>query len=153
MEFKKIVRKVNSFQKGTFHSMVWEREIPVKKAFRGATVVKRTYGSGLRFGVEYDAMKAVQKGREDGVLPAENQGLKGREWIQENLFLKSTKTGKTLVRVSMGQNTAMRTEFFLNGQRVPKEAVQEMLYANDAKPHNTALNVFDVSTDAVISID
>ena len=67
--------------------------------------------------------------------------------------MKSTKTGKTLVRVSMGQNTAMRTEFFLNGQRVPKEAVQEMLYASDVKPHTTALNVFDVSTDAVISID
>lgn len=153
MEFNKVQNKIKGFQKGSFHSVVWERPLEVKKAFKGQVVVKRTFGSGLRFGVNYDNMAAVQKKREDGTLPTENAGLLGRSWIEPNLFLESTKTGKKLVRVSLSQSSKMETQFFLNGVPVEKEQVVHMLYAKDAKPHNMAVDCFDVSTDAIIAID
>lgn len=153
MEFSKVKSKINGFQKGSFHAVVWERPLKVKKAFGGNVVVKRTFGSGLRFGVKYDNMAAVQKKREDGTLPAENAGLIGRKWLVPDLFLESEKTGKTLVRVSLSESSKMNTQYFLNGRPVEKEEVAPMLYASDLKPHNMAVDCFDVSTDAIIAID
>lgn len=150
MEYKKVIDRAKS-KKGSFASIVWERPLKTRKAYNGNTIVKRTYGSGLRMGVNYDNMKAVQEYRKDGVLPSENQGLISREWIEPNLTLRSLKTGKTLLRVSMASNSSFRTEYFLNGKPTTKETIEQMVLASEVKSHDMP-TVFDVGTDNIIAI-
>ena len=152
MEFSKVKRIVNNIGGGQFHSMVWEREIPVKKSAGNAVVKKRTTASGIRFGVNYDAMKAVNEKREKGELPTENQGLKGREWIVPNLYLRSIKSGKTMLRVSLSKSSKMVTQWYLNGKEVKKEDLSAILYAKDMNANHVEMDCFDVTTDNIIAI-
>lgn len=152
MEFSKVKRIVNNIGGGQFHSMVWEREVPVKKSAGNVVVKKRTTASGIRFGVNYDAMKAVNEKREKGELPAENQGLKGREWIVPNLYLRSIKSGKTMLRCSLSKASKMQTTWYLNGKETTKEALSSMLYAKDLNGSKAEIDCFDIGTDNIIAI-
>ena len=118
MELYKLHRILNRTPKGAFKSMVWERQLKTKKQYADNIVTKRTTGSALRFGVAYDNMKAVKEGRENGTKPAENAGLIGRHWLIKDLISQSDRTGKTLLRVSLANNSKMETEYFLNGRKV-----------------------------------
>jgi len=150
MEYSKVIERVNA-KRGSFRSMVWERSLKTRKAYNGNMIVKRTYGSALRMGVNYDNMKSVQEYRKNGVLPSENQGLVGRKWLIPNLTLQSEKTGKTLLRVSMAQNSSFNTEYYLNGKKVEKETIEQMVLASEVKSHDMP-TVFDVKTDNIIAI-
>ena len=151
MEFYKLHRILSRTPKGAFKSMVWERQLKTKKQYADNIVTKRTTGSALRFGVAYDNMKAVKEGRENGTKPAENAGLIGRHWLVENLISQSDRTGKTLLRVSLANNSKMETEYFLNGRKVNKEDIEPMCYASETKAHEHT-EVFDIATDSIISI-
>lgn len=152
MEFKKVRRIVNNIAPGTFHTVIWERQVPVKKSAGDAVVTKRTTASGIRFGVNYDNMKAVTEKRENGALPAENMGLKGRRWIVPNLYLESIKTGKTMVRCSLSKASKMQTTWYLNGKETTKEALSSMLYAKDLNGSKAEIDCFDIGTDNIIAI-
>ena len=151
MEFYKLHRILNRTPKGAFKSMVLERQLKTKKQYSDNIITKRTTGSALRFGVAYDNMKAVKEGRENGTKPAENAGLIGRHWLVENLISQSDRTGKTLLRVSLANNSKMETEYFLNGRKVNKEDIAPMCYASETKAHEYT-EVFDIATDSIISI-
>ena len=151
MEFYKLNRILNRTPKGAFKSMVWEQQLKTKKQYADNIVTKRTTGSALRFGVAYDNRKAVKEGRENGTKPAENAGLIGRHWLVENLISQSDRTGKTLLRVSLANNSKMETEYFLNGRKVNKEDIEPMCYASETKAHEHT-EVFDIATDSIISI-
>ena len=151
MEFYKLHRILNRTPKGAFKSMVWERQLKTKKQYADSIITKRTTGSALRFGVAYNNMKAVKEGRENGTKPAEPQPLIGRHWVIENLISQSDRTGKTLLRVSLANNSKMETEYFLNGRKVNKEDIASMCYASETKAHEHT-EVFDIATDSIISI-
>lgn len=151
MTFHKLTGILNRTPKGAFKSMVWERQLKTKAAFKNDIVTKRTTADTIRFGCTYDHLKAVKEGRENGTKPAENCGLIGRHWLVENLISQSDKTGKTLLRVSLAQNSKFETEYFLNGRKVTKEEIAPMCYASETKAHENT-EVFDVATDSIISI-
>ena len=153
MEFNKVKVKVTASPKGSYHAMVWERPLKTRASAKDHYIVKRTYGSGLRFGVDYDRMTSVQKKRDDGELPTANQGLIGREWIVPNLYSRSQRTGKTLLRVSLAQSSAMHTEYFLDGRPTTKEEVASMCLASETAQRHNEMDVFDINTDSIISID
>lgn len=137
-------------KRGAFRAVCWERPLKTRKNVKDI-VVKRTYGTGLRFGVCYDNMASTQKAREDGTLPAENQGLRGREWIIPNLTLRSLRTGNTLVRLSLAQNSTFNTEYFLNGRKVEKAEIEPLVLKSEIANHEMP-NVFDLATDHIIAI-
>lgn len=150
MEFNKLMNHLSSKQNGSFRSLTWERELKTRKGVN-ACVVKRTSASAVRFGVTYDNMGVVQKGREDGALPAQNAGLRGMEWSIPNLVLKSVKTGKTYVRVSCAQNSKFNTEYFLNGRKVEKSEIEPLCLKSEFSNHER-LTVFNVGIENVLSV-
>lgn len=153
MEFNKVFEKVNKSPRGSFHAMVWERPLKMKKGVEGHYIVKRSFGSSLRFGVEYDNMKAVKEGREKGDLPAENAGLIGRSWIVPNLFMESHKSGAKLLRVSMASGSKFATEYFDNGKKVAKEDIAQYVLKSEIAPHSPVNAVFDINVNSIIAID
>lgn len=150
MTYEKVLERINT-KRGAFRSCVWERPLRTRKAAGDVIVTKRTYGSGLRFGVCYDNMTSTKKGREDGTLPAENAGLKGREWIIPNLTLRSLRTGNTLVRMSLAQTSAFQTEYFINGRKATKAEVEPLVLKSEVSSHEMP-EVFDLNTDSIIAI-
>lgn len=151
MEFAKLHRILNRTPKGAFKSMVFERQLKTKKAYNSNIITKRTTASSVRFGCSYENLKAVKEGRENGTKPEQNMGLVGRHWVLPNLISQSDRTGKTLLRVSLANNSKMETEYFLNGRKVSKEEIAPMCYASEVKSHEHT-EVFDVATDSIISI-
>lgn len=149
MTYEQTMNRINA-KRGAFRAVVWERPLKTRKNVKDI-VVKRTYGTGLRFGVCYDNMASTQKAREDGTLPAENQGLRGREWIVPNLTLRSLKTGNTLVRLSLAQSSTFNTEYFLNGVKVAKADIEPLVLKSEVASHEMP-NVFDLNTDHIIAI-
>lgn len=149
MTYEQTMNRINA-KRGAFRAVCWERPLKTRKNVRDI-VVKRTYGTGLRFGVCYDNMASTQKAREDGTLPAENQGLRGREWIIPNLTLRSLRTGNTLVRLSLAQNSTFNTEYFLNGRKVEKAEIEPLVLKSEVASHEMP-NVFDLATDHIIAI-
>lgn len=149
MTYEQTMNRINA-KRGAFRAVCWERPLKTRKNVKDI-VVKRTYGTGLRFGVCYDHMASTQKAREDGTLPAENQGLRGREWIIPNLTLRSLRTGNTLVRLSLAQNSTFNTEYFLNGRKVEKAEIEPLVLKSEVASHEMP-NVFDLATDHIIAI-
>lgn len=149
MTYEQTMNRINA-KRGAFRAVCWERPLKTRKNVKDI-VVKRTYGTGLRFGVCYDNMASTQKAREDGTLPAENQGLRGREWIIPNLTLRSLRTGNTLVRLSLAQNSTFNTEYFLNGRKVEKAEIEPLVLKSEVASHEMP-NVFDLATDHIIAI-
>lgn len=149
MTYEKVVNRIKE-KRGAYRAVVWERPLKTRKDVRDV-VVKRTYGTGLRFGVCYDNMASTQKGRSDGTLPPENQGLRGREWLIPQLTLRSLKTGNTLVRLSLAQSSTFNTEYFLNGRKVEKAEIEPLVLKSEIKSHEMP-QCFDISTDYIIAI-
>lgn len=149
MTYENVMGRISD-KRGAFRSILWERPLKTRKNVKDV-IVKRTYGTALRFGVCYDNMASTQKGREDGTLPSENQGLRGREWIIPNLTLRSLKTGNTLVRLSLARNSTFRTEYFKNGVKVEKAEIEPLVLKSEIKSHEMP-QCFDISTDYIIAI-
>ena len=152
MTFHKLTGILDRTPKGAFKSMVWERQLKTKKQYSDNIITKRTTGTALRFGCSYENLKAVKEGRENGTKPEQNMGLTGRHWILPNVISQSDRTGKTLLRVSLANNSKMETEYFLNGRKVSKEDIAPMCYASETKSNHDGMEVFDVATDSIISI-
>lgn len=149
MTYKQTMDRINA-KRGAFRSVLWERNLKTRKNVKDV-ITKRTYGTSLRFGVEYDKMASTQKGREDGILPAENQGLRGRVWLVPNLTMRSLKTGNALVRLSLAQNSTFRTEYFKNGVKVDKAEIEPLVLKSEVASHEMP-NVFDLCIDNILCI-
>lgn len=149
MTYENVMGRISD-KRGAFRSILWERPLKTRKNVKDV-IVKRTYGTSLRFGVEYDKMASTQKGREDGALPAENQGLRGLAWIVPNLTLRSLKTGDTLVRVSLARNSTFSTEYFLNGRKVTKEEIEPLVLRSELGRHEMP-EVFNLKTKNILAI-
>lgn len=135
-------------QKGAFTSLLWERPLPVRKAFADNIVTKRT-SAVVRFGIEYDNMGSVQEKRANGELPATNDGLKWGEWSLYPYFIKHK--GKNYLRCTEAQNSPIHTEYFLNGKKVRREAV-EPICTKAAFTDHSKLDVFTIDCDNILAI-
>lgn len=148
MNYNTIKRIVLSKQKGTFSSMVWEKPLPIRKAYNGITIVKRTYGT-IRLGVTYDNMGAVKEKRENGQLPSENMGLTWGAWSLFPYFIEHK--GNKYLRVSLDKNNKLRSEYFLNGLPCTKEQAQ--IYCTKAAFSNGNIpDVLSVNIDNIIAL-
>lgn len=146
MEQADILEKIQSLKSGEFVRLQWRRPLATLKAHKGEFIEKATSGV-FRVGVDYDATRAVQEGRADGTLPAENQGLNGKEWVQFPRILRSLKTGNLLLRVSTVPNQTPTSTYFLNGKEVVKEAVQSLCLASAFPDRDRPLVSFDLDVD------
>ena len=98
-----IVAKALS-KKGNFSSYTTLKTCKTLKGFDGK-IEKLTRARNIMIGAAYDNRQAVIEARANGDLPSENQGLKGKEWIQYPILLKSLANGKELIRVNVLNNS------------------------------------------------
>ena len=147
MKFEKVMKKIEKIQKGSFHSMVWERQCKTKKAFSDNIVTKRSYGT-VRLGIDYDNMKAVQEKRANGELPEKNAGLTWGEWEVFPYIIKHKES--MYLRVATSGNKT-NTEYFLNGKKVSYEDVEIMLLASEKK-NSSDNDVFTINCENIISL-
>ena len=111
MTAKDLQEMILKLPKGSFQKMIWSRELKLYKKFENQDIKITKVSEGtVRFGVEYDNMKAVQEKRENGELPQDNQGLNGMEWIFYPYLLKG-KNGKEFVEREFPSEEQMGQKF------------------------------------------
>lgn len=147
MLYTQIKNKINKIQKGQFHSLLWERPCKTKKAFSNNVVVKRS-SAVVRFGVEYDNINAVKEKRANGELPAQNNGLQWGQWLLYPYFIKHKDS--IYLRCSTVPNTKTKSEYFLNGVKVPFEQVENMLLASEKNTKKA--EVFTINIENILHI-
>jgi hypothetical protein len=148
MKYETLKHIITAKQKGSFSHLIWEKQLPVRKAFNGVTVVKRTQGT-VRAGVTYDNMGAVQTKRETGILPSENAGLTWGTWSEFPFFISYK--GAQYLRVSLDRNNKLESEYYINGVKASKEQAQ-MYCTKAAFPDGAKPDVLTIKVDNIISI-
>lgn len=141
--------------KGAFASIAWERACKVRKGVT-VKVTKRTEGV-VRVGVTYDNVSDVKEGRENGTLPAENQGLPWGVWEKVNLSIIHNETRYFRLYFANGadgKRERLNVTYFVDGVETPKEVVQAMgiCLASEfpAEKPDEQLNTFTVKEADII---
>ena len=121
-------------KKGHFTSLEYTKACKVKKD--SPTIIKTTKVLNARIGCSYDALKSTQKAKGvDCRAEAEklNTGLRGMEWIQYPIILKSIKTDKHYIRLETAKNTKFNTTYKVNGVEVDKSEIEQYLQASEKR--------------------
>lgn len=151
MDFNNVMNAVKRSNNGSFRSMEWESEVPVKSALKGQhTVTKRTKAQ-VRFGVSYDHMASVQNKRISGELPGMNQGLRWGQWKDgyENLVIEHK--GNHYLRCSLFPGARSNTQYLLDGQPVSKDELKDICNPSALKSSDTK-DCFNVNMSNILSI-
>lgn len=121
-------------KKGQFTSLEYTKACKVKKG--SPTIIKTTRVLNARIGCSYDALKSTQKAKGvDCRAEAEklNTGLRGMEWIQYPIILKSIKTDKHYIRLETAKNTKFNTTYKVNEVEVDKSEIEQYLQASEKR--------------------
>ena len=134
--------------KGHFVRIVANRPLKVRKG--KAEIIKHSEYT-VRIGCDYEALKIVKDGRENGDLPSENQGMWG-EWIVFPI-LKVHK-GNHYIRctaVRGNENCKPSVTFLRNGVPITVEEAKADALASEF--YEKDLVVFDIKVESVESIN
>lgn len=146
MEFKTVARKVMKVQAGAFTAMEWERELPVRAAYKGIHKITKRTSAVVRFGVEYDNIGAVQTKRTNGQLPSLNAGLTWGEWSIYPYFIKHKNID--YVRCALSHNNTPKVQYFNNGVPITKEQA-EMLCTKAAFSDSSKSDILTIRADNI----
>ena len=67
MEFDRLAKRVMHMTAGAFTAMTWQKELPVRAAFKDTIKVTKVTKGVVRFGVDYENIKATKEKREHGI--------------------------------------------------------------------------------------
>jgi len=159
MNEQAIKNAIATCPKGANVYVAWERPVKLRVAYKGLPLFKRTKML-LRLGVPYDSMEEVEQGRADGTLPAENQGLKGKEWVNFPTLKRSLKTGKLLLSVKIakvfGKAVTKAETIFVMREAGIETVVEKADYVHAMLASETSKRdmpkTFDLTADTVLSI-
>jgi hypothetical protein len=135
----------------------WKRVLKVKKSAGNVLIEKRTTVP-VRGGIDYDNIKVVKEGREDGSLPEENAGLPWGEWVEFPLHIAHK--GQDYIRlypasgvnISTGKEFIPITEYFFNGVPTSKESIQEFCLASEFPKDDERPLCFTVKAESIENI-
>lgn len=123
-----LVKKILA-KKGQFSKLTWNRACKTKRD--APSIRKVTTLQIARLGITYDNMSKVQKKREVGELPKENQGLpEWCEWAIYPYFGKNKKTGQMYLRVYPRPNSKV-WHYEIDGEKVDESKVGKFLGAQE----------------------
>jgi hypothetical protein len=160
MQNPQIIAAISKVPKGANVYVVWERPAKLRAKFKGLPLFKKTTML-LRLGVPYDRIQTVKNGRQDGTLPAVNQGLKGKVWYSFPTLKKSLKTGKLLLSVQLAQvfgneSHAATSEWIVRSDgketTVEKDDYAHMLLGSETHSGDMP-QTFDLTAENVLSIN
>ena len=127
-----VMNLLETVTKGANIILEWERPCKVRKSYDGPAITKRVKMVG-RTGIEYDNIKSVQEKRENGTLPAENNGLPWGTWLSYPHIIEHK--GNHYVRLYNGTSKLTRpcVTFFQGGVEVAKEAIESFLLSSELR--------------------
>lgn len=137
-------------KRGQFARVSWERKCKTLKSCP-YEITKKTVAKNIRIGAQYDNLKRVKEGRESGELPAENQGLRGMEWVKYPLILKGINNGKEYLRLETAKNSMFETEYYMEGKQIKKQDILNYLQASEKKSGELP-TILNIATDSITSI-
>lgn len=122
---EKIVVKeiIGKYPKGSIHNVTWCKALKTRKNVTAK--VEKITEMQCRFGIEYDNIKAVKNARENGELPAVNQGLPWGEWEEYPYFIAHKGTDYMRLYTTHSNNKAVE-KYFVDGVETNKETVKAM---------------------------
>ena len=142
------VEQIISTKKGKNVRLVWSREAKTRKTC-DEYVVKQV-SCCVRIGCGYDNLSSVKTKRENGDLPASNNGLPWGEW--ETYPLVITHKGWSYLRCYRPTSGANKeTQWFRNGKAVEFSDIENCLLASEKKPSGG--DCFNVKIADIVSID
>lgn len=148
MNYSLIKSRLAQKQNGAFTSILWERPMKTLKAFSGQTITKRT-SAVVRCGIEYDNIGRVIEARATGTAPAVNAGLPWGQW--DDYPFSILHKGNRYLRVATVPNTRFTTEYFLNGVKVDKSAVQSMCIKSEFRDGEIP-SVLTINTENILAM-
>lgn len=135
-------------RKGQIVTVKTERPLKVKKNQRE---IIKTSEFQCRVGVDYDAIKVVKEGRENGDLPAENAGLPWGEWIEFPYTIGHK--GETYVRCTRLNSTFRREPVYkyLDGTVIDKATAKLAALASEFKEGVDSV-VFNIKLSSLLDV-
>ena len=140
--------------KGQFVGLSWKRDL---KTYKGESrSVTKSVRSVVMVGASYDNRAVVQAAREDGTLPAENQGLNGKERVHFPTLLRSLKTGKLYLRAypvrdEAGKPRSCKSIYRVNGARVSRDEAKTICLASEFSK-GSPLECYDIALDNLTAV-
>ncbi len=154
MKYMTVKNKVKDTRRGAFSSLLWEREVKTKKGC--ADCIKKRVRATVRFGIDYDHMKAVQEGRKDGILPSKNTGLPWGHWDEYPYFIEHTPKGAITpvhyLRAYIGTGANLTTTYYLNGREVDKKVIEPMVLKSELKDELVGEKPITVKVSDILAI-
>lgn len=128
-----LINKILS-KKGQFTKLTWDRTCKTKKD--APLVRKITTLQIARLGITYDNMNKVQRKRETGELPKENQGLPSWcEWAIYPYFGRNKNNGQIYLRVYPRPNSKV-FHYEIGGKKVDSDSVGKFLGAQEKQEND-----------------
>lgn len=139
--------------KGQFASLRMVRSMKVAKKFHDQSEILKDSTFTCRIGVDYDNIAAVQEKRDNGDLPAVNQGLPWGNWCVFPYLIEHK--GQYYFRCTQvnGNNHSTPTVRYLrNGQEISKAEAELACIASEFKDSSDR-DVFNVTVSNLIAIN
>jgi hypothetical protein len=132
--------------------IVTVKTIRAVKMRKGQPAVNKASEFQCRVGVTYDNIQAVQDGRADGTLPAENAGLPWGEWIEFPYTIGHK--GETYVRCTLLKNNFRRAPVFtlMDGTEIAKADVMPLALASEFKEKDADSVVFNIKLSSILDV-
>lgn len=135
-------------RKGQITTMITFRPCKVKK---GQEPIFKMSKFQCRVGVTYDNMKAVQEGRANGELPAENAGLPWGEWESFPHVIRHK--GERYFRcTSLNNGYRKAPRFYRDGQIITKDEAQAACLASEFRGDDETPLVFTVKVSSILEV-
>jgi hypothetical protein len=132
--------------------IVTVKTIRAVKMRKGQPAVNKASEFQCRVGVTYDNIQAVQDGRADGTLPAENAGLPWGEWIEFPYTIGHK--GETYVRCTLLKNNFRRAPVFtlVDGTEIARADVMPLALASEFKEKDEDSVVFNIKLSSILDV-
>lgn len=138
--------RVYNIPKGSYTSVLWEREARVKKGCND--IIKKRVRATVRLGIDYENLASVKRSRATGVMSSVPSGLAWGKWNEFPYFIKHTpKNGSVTdyLRMYLGKGSNITTEWYLNGRKVDKAIIAPMVLASELKDE-------EITTESPITV-
>jgi hypothetical protein len=132
--------------------IVTVKTIRAVKMRKGQPAVNKASEFQCRVGVTYDNIQAVQDGRADGTLPAQNAGLPWGEWIEFPYTIGHK--GETYVRCTLLKNNFRRAPVFTlaDGTEIARADVMPLALASEFKEKDEDSVVFNIKLSSILDV-
>lgn len=150
MEVQKYIEIVGQ-KKGANLRAVWERPMKVRKSAGDVTITKMT-SAVVRGGIDYDNIKTVQEGRENGEKPAENAGLTWGEWVEFPFHIAHKGNDYLRLYPASGIEFTPNVVYFMNGKEVKKDEIESLCLASEFKVNEKKPECFTIKAENLITI-